>query len=345
MTHYPDQFSSPDDLPVEAVQRCVQAGLPLATGLRAYAEECPARSAVALRQLAASVEAGTPLSRAVEQPGLSLPPYLAGLIEGGLRSNTLGVMLEYYLQQRRRLRRLGQQAALDIIYPLLVLLITAVVGTSILVWLVPMFKVLFDDFAVELPALTQLVFHLSSLALFLKWPLIFALAGVAIVLLVILIGGRWITVLLDRIPFIGQTARYATMSEFCYLLSPLVESGVPIQKSLLAISSVMEPSRVRSDTLRLARLFDGSESLADMADERDLLPAELVHLLRWENRGSAFGEILKSWAEMFGRMASGHSAKVTAILTPFLMLGVGFLVGLLVIALFMPLVKLLNELS
>ena len=56
-------------------------------------------------------------------------------------------------------------------------------------------------------------------------------------------------------------------------------------------------------------------------------------------------EILKSWAELFARIASSRSSVITAIIGPVMMIGIGFFVGLLVIAMFLPLVKLLNELA
>lgn len=341
----PDQLSSEEDLPVEAVQRFVQGGLPLARGLRAYAEECPSSVARSLDALAQAVESGTPLASAIRQPGVQLPLYLSGLIEGGMQSNTLGVMLEQYLHQRRRQRRLGQRAVLDFAYPLVVVFLTLVLGFFAMTWLVPMFKEMFDGFAVELPSLTLSVFMLSSAMQFLKWPILLGFVIVGGLLVLLVCSGRSMILLFDRVPVLGAAARYSTMAEFCSLLAPLIESGVPTQKSLQAVASAMQPSMVRRGTARLAQSYDGSETLSDMAAERNLLPQELIHLLKWESRGSAFAEILKSWSELFGRMASGQSAKVTALLAPLMMVGIGFLVGMLVIALFLPMVKLLNELA
>jgi len=180
-----DELPSEEDLPVEAVQRLVQAGMPLARGLRAYAEEFPSKSATALRQLAQAVESGTPLRSAIQQPGISIPTYLAGLIEGGLQSNMIGVMLEQYLHQRRRQRRLGQRAVLDFAYPLVVLLLSCVIGFGLLIWLTPMFKELFEGFGLELPFITRFAFSLSSAALLLKWPIMLGLGGAALTLIVV----------------------------------------------------------------------------------------------------------------------------------------------------------------
>ena len=336
----------PDDeaQPVQVIQRVIASGLPLATGLRAYAEECPRQAQVGLLELADSVEAGMPIGDAVQVSGVHLPQYLRGLIDGGIRSHCLGPMLEEYLHQRRMQRRAGQKVALDLAYPLIVIYFAAMICYGLLAWLVPMFSGIFEGFGVELPGMTALLIEMSSLCLLLSYPIIvcFVLAGIA--LLLFLFGGRWSMVLIDRIPYFGASARYASMSEFCSLLAPLVETAVPLPEALLAVASTMQPSRLRSQTTALANAYDGSFELAEVARVKKF-PHEIVHLLGWEQRGAAFGEILRSWAELFSRLSAGRSSVISAILAPLLMIGIGLFVGLIVIALFMPLVKLLNELS
>ena len=333
-----------DDQPVQVLQRVVASGLPLATGLRAYAEECPSRVRSGLLQLAASVESGASVSQAIDQPGLRLPVYLRGLIDGGLRSHCLGPMLEEYLHQRRLQRRRGQKVALDLAYPLLVIYFALMLCFALITWLVPMFTGIFEGFGVELPGITVLIIQLSQALIFLQYPIIIGFVLFGLLLLTFLFGGRWSVAVIDRIPFFGASARYAAMSEFCSLLAPLVETAVPLPEALHAVASTMQPSRLKSKAQLLADRYDGSFELADAARAQKL-PLEIVHLLRWEQRGAAFGEILRSWAELFARMSSGRSSMISAILAPFLMIGIGIGVGLIVFALFLPLIKLLNELS
>ena len=334
-------FPVDDDQPAQVLQRVVASGLPLATGLRAYAEDCPTRARSGLLQLAASVESGTSISEAVNDRQLRLPVYLHGLIDGGLRSHCLGPMLEEYLHQRRRQRRMGQKVALDLAYPLLVLYFETLLCFAILIWLVPMFTDLYESFDVELPILTVVLIRLSKASLFLQFPLMVGFAMFGLLLLAFLFGGRWSMAWVDRLPFFGASARYAAMSEFCSLLAPLVETAVPLPEALHAVASTMQPSRLKTKTQLLAEHYDGSFELADFARAQKL-PKEIVHLLRWEQRGSAFGEILRSWAELFARMSSGRSSVISAILAPLLMIGIGITVGLIVIALFLPLHRMMN---
>ena len=214
----------------------------------------------------------------------------------------------------------------------------------ILVFLVPMFASIFETFGTTLPLMTEVLVDFSIAMAYLSIPIAFGFVFFGIALLLFLIGGQWSKALVDRVPFFGSSARYASMSEFCSLLAPLVETAVPLPDALRAVASTMQPSRLKSCSRALAASYDGSMGLADAAESRKF-PQEIVHLLKWEQRGSAFGEILRSWSELFARMATGRSSVISAILAPLVMVGIGLFVGLIVIALFMPLVKLLNELS
>lgn len=343
MTGFPS--FPPDDLPqAVALQRVIASGLPLATGLRAYAEECPASAKSSLLQLAQSVESGQPINTAIQNPDLRLPAYLRGLIDGGIRTGTIGPMLEEYLYQRRLQQRFGQKVTLDLAYPLIVIYFAMLICFATLLSLVPMFEKIFQDFGTSLPTMTQMLLDFSHLATFLSVPITIGFVVSGIALLAYLLGGRWSKALVDRVPFFGSSARYASMSEFCSLLAPLVETSVPLPTALQAVAVTMQPSQLKSNSKWLASRYDGSQTLADAAKGLRF-PHEIVHLLRWEDRGQAFAEILRSWAELFARMASSRSSVISAVIGPLMMIGIGIFVGMVVIAMFMPLVKLLNMLS
>jgi type II secretory pathway component PulF len=327
-----------------ALQQVLASGLPLATGLRAYAEECPASAKSSLLQLAQAVESGQSIGEAIQAPSLRVPTYLRGLIDGGIRTGTLGPMLEEYLHQRRLQRRFGQKVTLDLAYPLVVIYFSALICFAMLNIQVPMFEKIFKDFGTSLPALTQALLGLSSVASALSVPISIAFIVSGIALLLFLFGGKWSKALVDRIPFFGSSARYASMSEFCSLLAPLIATSVPLPTALNAVAVAMQPSRLKSITRSLALRYDGSQTLSDEARQLKF-PHEIVHLLRWEERGQAMAEILKSWAELFARIASSRSTVISAVIGPVMMIGIGFFVGMLVIAMFLPLVKLLNEIA
>lgn len=344
MSHL-NSHSSDDTSPLGIVQQLIEGGQPLATGLRAYAEDCPSRLSSSLSRLADGIESGLPIEQALQQPGIEFPPYVTGIFRGNLPSSRLGILLEQYLYQSQSQRRFRRRIALEFAYPILILILSGGLGLAILVWLIPMFRSMFDSFGIEMPGITRMLILMSSAAEFLFWPLTGSLIAATVLLVLFVLNGRWTVAVLDRLPIIGQAVRYSAMSEFCALLAPLVESGIPTGRALTMVASAMQPSRVRSGTAQLGKAFDGSRELAVLAESRRLLPSELIHLLKWEHRGVAFAEILRSWAELFSRMSHGHSTRIIAILTPLAMLFIGGIVLLTVVALFTPLIRMTNSLS
>ncbi len=332
------------DSTAQALQRVVHTGTPLATGLRAYAEECPTRARAGLLSLANTVEMGMPLEAALESPQLALPPYLTALIKAGTRTGRLGAMLEEYLRQRRRQKRVGQRLTLDLVYPAFVLYFSLVLGLGMLGFVTPMFGAIFGDFGVELPALTELLISLSSVVVFLRVPIAIGMVMLGVGLLFLLFGGRWLARIMERLPWLGSSARAASYSEFCSLLAPLVESEQPLPVALQACAAGMSDTHLRRQAKILAADFDGAIPLEDAAIAAKL-PKELTHLFSWEQRGKAFGEILRSWADLFAQMSEGRSGVIMAWLTPLLVVAIGMLIGMMVIAMFLPLMRTLNQLS
>src|SRR5688500_584910 len=101
---------------VAHVAQLSAAGLPLAAGLRAAAEELPARPAAALRDVARSVEAGQPLDAALAALQGRVPAHFSRLMSAGLRSGQLAQVLEGYMQQQQHVA-LHRQAWLALTYP------------------------------------------------------------------------------------------------------------------------------------------------------------------------------------------------------------------------------------
>lgn len=327
----------------EALQRTVRAGVPLATGLRAYAEECPAASRNGLLGLAETVESGVPVETALESPRHALPPYLAALIRAGLETGQLGTMLEEYLRQQRRSRRVGQQLSLDLIYPLFVIYFSTAIGLLVLMFVVPMFTSIFEDFGITLPSLTDSMIQLSRLVVYLQTPIAVGML-VSGGLLILMLAGQIVLPMLDRSRWLGGGARAASYSEFCSLLAPLVEAQQSLPRALDACARALSHSRLQKKALLLAQKFDGSQSLEDTADEVGM-PIELAHLFRWEQRGAAFGQILRSWADLFSLAAEGRSRVMLAWISPVVVVVVGVFIGLLILSLFLPLIRLTNSLS
>lgn len=346
----PGQPSPSTETPYDAISTLVAGGLPLESGLRALSEEVPSRRLrLALRRMSDELANGRSPEEVLSQSRRGLPHYLGGLVRAGVQSGQLGVFLEQFLLGVRRRRAASRGFWRMMAYPLLLIPLVLLLGTGVMAFIVPQFKDIFDDFGVELPAMTSLLMSFSSLP-FVVGIVVGVMLFVTLAVLIVLLGPyvpghatrlRWF----QFIPLIGTPSRMRGLSEFCSLFGLLVRGGIPVGDALTMTSSALQDANLRQGSRRLAALVEQGESLAVAATVLPHFSAELKSLFRWEPRGDAFGDILQRGGEVYSARSQVQVTQCLLFLQPLIFLGVAAFVGFTVLALFLPLVKLLNALS
>ncbi|MCA9027640.1 MAG: type II secretion system F family protein, partial [Planctomycetaceae bacterium] len=179
--HQPGPSSRSTESAFESIATLVTAGLPLESGLRALSEEVPSRRLRrAMRQMSDELASGRTPDEVFSHQRKGLPHYLAGLVRAGVQTGRLGEFLEQFLVSVRRRRQATGSFWRMMAYPLFLIPVVLLVGTGVMGVIVPQFKEIFDNFGVELPAMTMLLLSLSSR------PFVIGM-GVAIPLFVILV--------------------------------------------------------------------------------------------------------------------------------------------------------------
>ena len=102
---------------------------------------------------------------------------------------------------------------------------------------------------------------------------------------------------------------------------------------------------LREACLELAVRVEAGESLTEAAADVGRFPRDLLHMFHWADRGDDFSEGLQNISDVLSAQSRVHSHTLAIVCEPAVVIGIGVIVGLTVIALFMPLVKLLNDLS
>lgn len=327
----------------------IAAGLPLESGLRALSEEAPTRQMrQTLLRLSDELAAGEAPEVVLTRTSGDLPGYLRGLVQAGVRTGQLGHFLEEFLQTLRARRAARHDYWLALAYPLLLLPLSFLAIAALLSFVVPQFKEIFLDFGVQLPAITRALILIGDV---LTPPVAVGVVA-GLVGLIALVrwrtfvsgGGAW-TRFVQRLPLTGTASQMRGLSEFCSFLGLLVRGQLPLGEALRATAGVLEDANLSTCARQLAVKVDEGMSLAEAADQQSHIPAELRSLFRWEHRGTAFGEILGQAGNVFGARSQVEAGVVGLFFQPLLLLFIGGVLGLTVIGLFMPLVKLLNELS
>jgi type II secretory pathway component PulF len=329
------------------IAEIIEAQLPLESGLAAIAAECSSRRIrKTLLGIAGDLAAGNDLEKVLASRGA--PAELKALVRAGARSGNTGQILEHYVVNVESAVDLRQSMRRGLFYPLLMLLVFSLVGCGVIVWVVPQFASIFAGFDLNLPTVTTWLVTLSDFIV--HYGAIVVLGGlasiVAVAILLRLALGRvlWRR-LICRIPLFGPFLRWTALARFSQLLSLLIENRVPLDEALTLAGDASGDAEIQHDCRRMLASVTAGESLESAARKLDRFPTSFVQALTWASRPGGLPEVLQSLGDMYAGRVRAAVAVVVSLLPPLLMLFLGVLMAFLVVALFMPLISLLNMLS
>ena len=324
-----------------------EAGLPLVQGLSALAAELPSsRFRRGLRSIVSRLRAGGELSSVLKSHGA--PADLQALIAAGAKSGHTGELLGRYAAQARQVSDIRLRAAIAMVYPLIILLLLTLVLVAIMVGIVPSFRKIFEDFGTELPSITKFVIFISDVVvshgMWLFAALILMASAVWIVFAFVLdkMTRRQI---ICAIPVLGRLLRFSALARFSHLLAILVENGVPLPEALVLSGDSAGDAEIQAASWMLASDVESGEPLDRAAYSMPAMPGTLVEAMKWHKQSDVFADTLRALTDMYETRAHAQTGLIAVLWQPIIVVTMGFSVGLTVLALFMPLVKLLNDLS
>jgi type II secretory pathway component PulF len=334
-----------DDLPIAGqISRAIGAGLPLESGLRALAEQTRSRRTKrALLDLSNRLEAGTPLMNALRESSADLPRSMRALVEAGMETGRLDAVMQYSIDQAQRATWLRQSIWLSLAYPLFLIWLGTCICAFILLQIIPQFKQIFEDFGTELPGLTLAVLGVSSMFKHVGWSP--ALAFIPIMIVMTMLGQvSFIKRRLSSIPVFGAVFRFAALSDFCQVLALLLESRLPFPKAVRCAANASDDLWLIRRCEEFSLDLDNGEP-ADQAARVAGLPNALIQVFRHASSDRTVIDALRSLSELFAARCSVSTRLLTAVLEPFAVVIVLSFGAITAVAVFLPLIKLLNDLS
>ncbi|WP_166822151.1 type II secretion system F family protein [Thalassoroseus pseudoceratinae] len=323
------------------------ADLPLASGLSILAEEIPrGQTKRALQRVAERLDRGDSLDEALDGPGA--PSELRALVEVGVRSGRIGEVLSEYVKQSRKYMELRHKAMYSIGYAAVVGAACIAVLLVFLLILVPQFKSIFIDFNTELPGLTVAVLSLSDTLR------TYGILILAVLLILFFLGVRiaragqwsvWKQRVLRWVPIIGPTLRHMTLARFTRMLSLLVENNTPLPEAVRLAARATNDDAMEIDVEQLAQQLEtrGPDDLPFAVASR--FPPSLIQVFTAVGRRPNLGQTLSTLADDYENRSEVRVIALAPVLEPVVILITGWTIAWFVIAMFLPLMSLLNDLS
>jgi type IV pilus assembly protein PilC len=300
---------------------------------------------VALRR---DVEGGLLLSEAMARHPKVFSRLYVSMVEAGEAAGILDIVLDrvaYQIEKEEAIRRRIKSA---MVYPTMVLIFATLVLIGMLLFLVPIFQGIFAQLNGQLPKLTQYVVGASNL-----------LKHAPYVLLILPLGiwgffrwkrtenGRktWDRMKL-RFPLkIGEAVRKVTMARFSRTLSTLVAAGVDIIKAL-EITGQTAGNWVVEEALAgvRVRVHEGVP-IAQPLIENPVFPPMVAQMVKIGEETGELEKMLTKIADFYEEEVDAAVSSLTSIIEPLMMIGVGIMVGIILIAMYLPMFKMLHLVS
>ncbi len=332
----------------EQIASLTSAGLALAPGLRAAAEEMNrGRLRSTLYSLADAIDHGATVDEALASQGSRLPAHLRGLIAVGSRTGKIGLVLGRFLIFANVGAELRRRLAISLAYPLLALSIAAVILSFICSVIVPSFENIFRDFGVPLPGLTIVLIEIAHLFAMTWRAAVEVLIGLFILWLLfrLLLGRESRRTLLGGLPLIGFIWRQTSLAEFCHLLALLVESEVPLPEAIKLTGEGVQDAAIHRACSNMSHDVEGGMSLAEAVVVRPIFPKGLYRIIRWAEPAQTLPESLHMAGEMYEAGAKVHTGLAGTVFAVVTITAIIACIGLVTIGLFLPLITLITKLS
>jgi type IV pilus assembly protein PilC len=304
--------------------------------------------AAVVKQLRGDVEGGLLLSEAMaKHPRVFTRLYVA-MVEAGEAAGILDIVLDrvaFQIEKQEAIRRRIKSA---MVYPTMVLCFATLVLIGMLMFLVPIFEGIFKSLNGQLPTLTLYVVDASH-----------ALKSAPYVLLIIPLGlwsffrwkrterGRqlWDTFKLHLPVKIGDTVRKVTMARFSRTLSTLVAAGVDIIKAL-EITGQTAGNWVVEEALAGVRVkVHEGVPIAQPLLENDVFPPMVSQMVKIGEETGELEKMLTKIADFYEEEVDAAVSSLTSIIEPLMMIGVGIMVGIILISMYLPMFKMLHLVS
>lgn len=325
------------------------AGLPILRSLRILEGQAkPGPLKNSLMSVIDDVESGNTLSEAMSKQPKCFDNLYVNMVKAGEAGGALEVILQRLAEFKERAQSLKRKVQGAMIYPCAVITVaTAIVG-FIMYWIIPKFKKIFEGFDVELPGMTVLLINCSDAVVnyFYLGPAIpFALWLIVKIIKKNKTGEYICDKITLKIPLLGKILEKSIVARTCRTLGTLISSGVPILEGLIIARDTAGNAVFIRAFQNIYNAIREGESMAVPLKEARIVDDMVVNMVDVGEETGALDNMLYKVADVYDEEVAVLVDGLISMLEPLMVVVLGLIVGFIVIALFMPLIKLLNDLS
>ena len=329
----------------------VNAGLPLMRGIEVLKRQMKdQRMLEALNGIAENIAAGGTFSESLTAYPKIFDNLYVNMVKAGEAGGVLEVVLGRLAEFAEKSERIKNKVKGAMIYPCVVLVAAIGITTFLLVAVIPKFQQVFNDMlgGAALPAVTEFVIGASEFVQHNGLQIFLAVVALVVLLKMVVKtekGAYLFDVVKLKMPVTGTLAQRSAVSKFTRTLGTLLSSGVPILQSL-TITRDTTGNRVLTEAIQ--NVHDSvkeGESMTQPLSQCKVFPPMVVSMVEVGEETGALADMLTRVANTYDDEVDNAVAGMTAAIEPALIIILAVVVGTIVIAMFLPMVKIIGSVS
>jgi type IV pilus assembly protein PilC len=325
------------------------AGLPVLRSLRILEHQMkPGVLKNALIDVVDDVESGSTLSEAFGKHPKCFDRLYVNMVKAGEAGGALEIILKRLADFKEKSQSLKRRITGAMVYPVVVILVAVAILTFIMIYIIPKFEKIFRDFNMTLPALTEMLMATSKW--FAQYWYVLPLFPLSVWLLIKLIrlnrsGGYALDRLYLWIPIIGGLIEKTIVARTTRTLGTLVSSGVPILEALSIVRETCTNAVFERMYQRVYESIREGDTISQPLKESRLVDDMVVNMVDVGEETGDLDTMLYKIADVYDEEVNVMVESLISMLEPLMIVILGLIIGTIVIALFMPLIKLIEGLS
>jgi type IV pilus assembly protein PilC len=327
----------------------VDAGLPLLRGLRVLEkqERNPTLKSI-IGELAVAIEGGSTFSEGLAQHPKVFNRLFINMVKAGELGGVLEVVLNRLSEFMEKAQKIKGKVIAAMFYPIAVLVVATVILSILMVYVIPRFKEVFAGMLdnAQLPAFTRLVLGISDI---IKDHFLYTICGVVVFVIIFMLfvrtqfGRRAFDKFKLKMPVVGPVVSKVAISRFTRTLGTLVSSGVPILQALTIVKETAGNVIIGNAVGAVHESVKEGETITAPLEASGVFPPMVISMVDVGEQTGALPEMLLKIADNYDDEVDNAVAAMTSLLEPIMIVFLAVIVGSIVIAMFLPLIELMNR--
>lgn len=327
----------------------LEAGLPLLEAIETLAaKEQRLQAKEVYAGLNRILSEGRPLSQAMQEYADVFPPLYVATIRASERTGDLQQALSRYLAYHGQLDTVRKKVVSAAIYPVLLMLVGSLVILFLMVYVVPRFSKVYEDMGNDLPLLSRILmawgqfFEAYSGAITLCFVLLVAGVGYALTRSTV---RDWLQRKAWQIPSIGERLHLYQLARLYRTLGMLLNGGIPLVTALDMAAGLLSQPSMRVNLYAARQRISEGQSISESMEKCQLTTEVAYRMLRVGERSGNLGEMMEKISGFCDEEIARLVEWFTRLFEPLLMIFIGFVIGGIVLLMYMPVFELAGNIQ